>query len=140
MQLSICLWGNDPKGMAEYYQKIFDDYTLISEQSMAIVFEVCGERFMCLNNCDPTVHFNEKISFVLTVDTQKEIDKYWDYFTKEGIAGQCGWLKDKYGVSWQVIPGILGTYMSNPETAVKVREAFLKMRKFDISALEKAIE
>lgn len=140
MQLSICLWGNDPKGMAEYYQKIFDDYTLISEQSMAIVFEVCGKRFMCLNNCDPMVHFNEKISFVLTVDTQKEIDMYWDYFTKEGIAGQCGWLKDKYGVSWQVIPGILGTYMSNPETAVKVREAFLKMRKFDISALEKAIE
>lgn len=140
MQLSICLWGNDPKGMAEYYQKIFDDYKLISEQSMAIVFEVCGKRFMCLNNCDPTVHFNEKISFVLTVDTQKEIDMYWDYFTKEGIAGQCGWLKDKYGVSWQVIPSILGTYMSNPETAASVREVFMKMTKFDISALEKAIE
>ncbi len=83
--------------------------------------------------------FNEKLSFVLTLDTQDEIDHYWNFFTQEGQAGQCGWLKDKYGVSWQIVPSILGKLMTNPETAPKAAYAFMQMSKFDIAKLEEAV-
>jgi len=106
---------------------------------MASVFEMNGQRFMCLSNAVPNIQFNEKISFVLTVDEQEEIDTYWDYFCKEGQAGQCGWLQDKYGVSWQIVPSILGKLMTNPETAPKATYAFMQMSKFDIAKLEEAV-
>ncbi|MEY4260937.1 MAG: hypothetical protein RL656_1910 [Bacteroidota bacterium] len=139
-QFSICLWGQDAKGMARYYQDVFTDFKLVSENPMAVVFEMIGKRFMCLNNCAPNLNFNEKISFVLTVDTQDEIDYYWNYFTKEGQAGQCGWLEDKYGVSWQVVPSILGKLMTNPETAPKATYAFMQMSRFDIAKLQEAVK
>lgn len=138
-QFSICLWHQNAKEMAAYYQGIFADFNLISENPMAVVFEINGKRLMCLNNAAPNISFNEKISFVLTVDTQEEIDTYWSYFTKEGQPGQCGWLKDKYGVSWQVVPSILGKLMTNPETAPKATYAFMQMSKFDIAKLEEAV-
>jgi predicted 3-demethylubiquinone-9 3-methyltransferase (glyoxalase superfamily) len=138
-KFSICLWNQDAKGMSQYYQQIFNDFKLISENPMAAVFEMVGTRFMCLNNAVPNIQFNEKISFVLTVDTQEEIDTYWDYFCKEGQAWQCGWLEDKYGVSWQIIPSILGKLMTNPETAPKATYAFMQMSKFDIARLEEAV-
>lgn len=139
-QFSICLWHQDAKGMAHYYQSIFNDFHLISENPMAVVFEMIGKRFMCLNNCVPNLNFNEKISFVLTVDTQAEIDYYWEHLTAEGQAGNCGWLEDKYGVSWQIVPSILGKLMSNPETAPKATYAFMQMAKFDIAKLENAVK
>jgi predicted 3-demethylubiquinone-9 3-methyltransferase (glyoxalase superfamily) len=139
-QFSICLWGQDAKGMARYYQDVFTDFKLVSENPMAVVFEMIGKRFMCLNNCVPNLNFNEKISFVLTVDTQDEIDYYWNYFIKEGQAGQCGWLEDKYGVSWQVVPSILGKLMTNPETAPKATYAFMQMSRFDIAKLQEAVK
>ncbi len=138
-QFSICLWHNDATSMAQYYQRIFSDFKLISENPMAVVFEIIGKRFMCLNNGIPNLNFNEKISLVLSVDHQEEIDYYWDYFTKEGKAGQCGWLEDKYGVSWQIVPSILGKFMTNPETAPKAAYAFMQMSKFDIAKLEAAV-
>lgn len=139
-QFSICLWHQDAKEMAQYYQKIFSDYRLLSENPMAVVFEMMGNRFMCLNNAVPNMNFNEKISFVLSVDTQTEIDYYWDYFSKQGQAGKCGWLQDKYGVSWQIVPSILGKLMSNAETAPKATYAFMQMTKFDIAKLEAAVK
>ncbi len=125
--------------MAQYYQHIFSDFKFISENPMAVVFEMTGQRFMILNNGMPNLNFNEKISLVLSVDRQEEIDYYWDYFTKEGKAGQCGWLEDKYGVSWQIVPSILGKLMTNPETAPKAAYAFMQMSKFDIAKLEAAV-
>jgi len=106
---------------------------------MAVVFELNGIRMMCLNNAAPNIAFNEKISFVLTVDTQEEIDYYWNHFSSDGQAGQCGWIEDKYGVSWQVVPRILGQLMTNPETAPKATYAFMQMSKFDIAKLEEAV-
>jgi len=106
---------------------------------MASVFEMAGARFMSLNNGPQGMSFNEKLSFVLTLDTQDEIDHYWNYFTQEGQAGQCGWLKDKYSVSWQIVPSILGKLMTNPETAPKAAYAFMQMSKFDIAKLEEAV-
>ncbi|MEN9743344.1 MAG: hypothetical protein RLZZ65_1149 [Bacteroidota bacterium] len=136
---SICLWHQDAKEMATYYSNIFKDFKLLSENPMASVFEINGQRFMCLNNSIPNMEFNEKVSFVLTVDSQEEIDHFWNQFSKEGQAGQCGWIQDKYGVSWQVVPSILGKLMTNPETAPKATYAFMQMSKFDIAKLEEAV-
>jgi predicted 3-demethylubiquinone-9 3-methyltransferase (glyoxalase superfamily) len=83
--------------------------------------------------------FNEGVSFVITVDTQEEIDRYWDALVKEGQPGKCGWLKDKYGVSWQIVPTLLGKLMTNPDTAPKAAYAFLQMSKLIIADLEKAV-
>ena len=82
--------------------------------------------------------FNEGVSFVVECETQKEIDYYWDRLTEGGEESQCGWLKDKFGVSWQIIPTILSSLMSDPAKAGKVVEAFMKMKKFDIAALIEA--
>ena len=84
--------------------------------------------------------FNEGVSFVVTVDTQEEIDRYWDALVKEGQPGKCGWLKDKYGVSWQIVPTLLGKLMTNPDTAPKAAYAFLQMSKLIIADLEKAVQ
>ena len=85
--------------------------------------------------------FNEAISFVVECKDQKEIDYYWNTLTANGgEESMCGWLKDKFGVSWQIIPAILGKLMSDPIKSPKVMQAFLKMKKFDIAALEKAAE
>ena len=89
----------------------------------------------------PGVHdysFNEGVSFVVECDTQAEIDHFWNAFTKEGEESMCGWCKDQFGVSWQIIPGILGELMNDPEKGPRVQEAFLKMKKFDIATLLKA--
>ena len=79
--------------------------------------------------------FNEAVSFVVECDTQEEIDYYWERLTEGGEEVQCGWLKDKFGVSWQVVPAILGKLMSDPSRAERVTAAFLKMKKFDIEKL-----
>lgn len=83
--------------------------------------------------------FNEAVSLVIECDTQNEIDYYWNALTADGgQESQCGWLKDKFGISWQVVPSILGKLMSDPERGQRVMQAFLKMKKFDIEALMKA--
>ena len=84
--------------------------------------------------------FNEGVSHVLVLDTQEEIDSYWDQLTAGGSPGKCGWLKDRYGVSWQIVPSCLGKFMTNPKTAPKATYAFLQMSKFIIADLEKACE
>lgn len=82
--------------------------------------------------------FNEAISFVVECETQEEIDYYWDTLTKGGREDMCGWLGDKYGVSWQIVPLILSALMSDPSRSERVTQAFLKMRKFDIELLKRA--
>ena len=82
--------------------------------------------------------FNEGVSIVASCDTQEEIDYLWDTFTKEGEESMCGWLKDKYGVSWQIVPTVLSELMNNPEKRDKVMNAFTQMKKFDIEKLEDA--
>lgn len=89
----------------------------------------------------PGVHdytFNEGVSFVVECESQEEIDYYWEKLTEGGEESMCGWLKDQFGVSWQIVPAILGGLMSDPEKAPKVMQAFLKMKKFDIETLLKA--
>ncbi len=103
-------------------------------------FELNQLPFTAMDSSMPHAFtFSEGVSFIVTVDTQEEIDFYWqNLIGTKGSAGKCGWLKDAYGLSWQVVPTCLGTFMSNPATAPKATYAFLQMTKFDIAALEKA--
>jgi predicted 3-demethylubiquinone-9 3-methyltransferase (glyoxalase superfamily) len=82
--------------------------------------------------------FNESISFVVDCDTQEEIDYYWNRLTEGGSESMCGWLKDKFGVSWQIVPTVLGKLMGDPKRSERVIQAFLKMKKFDIEKLLQA--
>lgn len=92
---------------------------------------------MALNG-GPMYQITEGVSFVIDCETQEEIDYYWEKLTEGGEESMCGWLKDKFGVSWQVVPAILYDLMSEPGRGSRVIEAFLKMRKFDIETLLKA--
>lgn len=104
-------------------------------------FELNGLPFGAMDSAaNHGFDFNEGVSFIITLDTQVEIDRYWEIFSNGGKPGKCGWIKDKYGVSWQVVPSILGKYMSNPVTAPKATYAFMQMSKFIIADLEKAVE
>lgn len=105
------------------------------------VFELAGQRFMALDG-GPVFEFTGAISFVVDCDTQEEVDHYWEKLSAVPEAEQCGWCKDKYGVSWQITPTVLGKYMSDedPEKVARVTQAFLKMKKFNIAELTAAYE
>jgi predicted 3-demethylubiquinone-9 3-methyltransferase (glyoxalase superfamily) len=96
-----------------------------------------GQSFTALNG-GPLFKFNESVSFQIYCETQEEIDFYWSKLTAGGQEGQCGWLKDKFGLSWQIIPSILPELMSDPTKAGRVMNAFLQMKKFDIEKLKLA--
>jgi predicted 3-demethylubiquinone-9 3-methyltransferase (glyoxalase superfamily) len=108
---------------------------------MTVEFELDGQHFSALNGGE-VFKFTEAISFVINCDTQEEVDHYWNKLTESGDAKaqQCGWLKDKYGVSWQVVPKALNELMSSkdPGVAQKVTHAMLQMKKLDIKALKDA--
>ena len=102
-------------------------------------FRLGRDMFMAMDSSFPhKFGFNEGISFVVTCDTQKEIDYYWNKLTAGGEESQCGWLKDQFGVSWQIVPAILGKLMSDPSKSQRVINAFLKMKKFEIEKLVNA--
>ena len=97
------------------------------------------QKIVRYSNGGPNFKFNEAVSFVVDCETQEEIDHYWNSLTADGgQEGNCGWLKDKFGVSWQIVPTVLPKLLSNPEKAQKVMEAYKKMKKFDIKTLENA--
>jgi predicted 3-demethylubiquinone-9 3-methyltransferase (glyoxalase superfamily) len=106
---------------------------------MAVEFELEGQKFIALN-AGPVYKFTEAVSFFVGCDTQEEIDRYWDALLQGGTPEQCGWLKDRYGLSWQIVPKLLSTLMTDPdrEKAKRVSEAMLKMVKFDIAEIERA--
>jgi predicted 3-demethylubiquinone-9 3-methyltransferase (glyoxalase superfamily) len=134
-----CLWfNNQAHEAAAYYCRVFPNSRITSSNPMAVLMELNGVRFMALNGGSEYA-FNEAISFVVTCETQEEIDHYWNTFTNDGgTEGRCGWLKDKYGVSWQIVPSVLGQLMGNPEKAPKAMYAFMQMKKFDIAKLLEA--
>jgi len=104
-------------------------------------FELNDQSFGAMDSSGPhEFSFNEGVSFIITVDTQEEIDYYWEGLVANGAPGRCGWLKDQFGISWQVVPSCLGKFMTNPATAPKATYAFLQMSKFIIADLEKAVE
>ncbi|MRR57437.1 MAG: VOC family protein [Deltaproteobacteria bacterium] len=108
---------------------------------MTIVFQLEGEEFIALNG-GPAFAFSPAISFVVKCGTQEQVDRLWDKLSQGGEALQCGWLQDKYGVSWQIVPAILGEMLSDKDSAKaeRVMKAMLQMNKIDINTLKKAYE
>lgn len=134
-KLFPCLWfDGQAKAAAEHYCSIFKNSKIVSENPMAVIFELNETKFMALNG-GPEYKFSPANSYVITCDTQAEIDHYWEKLGAGGKHNKCGWLDDKYGVSWQVVPSILGALMNDPEKAPKVMYAFMQMTKFDIEKL-----
>lgn len=106
-------------------------------------FTLAGQNFMAMDSSGPhQFKFNEAISFIVKCETQKEIDHYWEKLSAVPEAEQCGWLKDKYGVSWQIVPRVMDEMMASgdSEKIGRVTQAFLKMKKFDVETLQKAFE
>lgn len=133
-----CLWfDGKAKEAAAFYCSVFKNAKIITDTPMVVKFVINGNEFMGLNG-GPHFKFNEAVSFVVECDTQAEIDDYWDKLTAGGSELNCGWLKDKYGVSWQIVSVVLGKLMTDPEKAPRVFKAFQNMKKFDIETLLKA--
>lgn len=104
-------------------------------------FYLDGQLFVAMDSSGPhPFTFNEGVSFVVECDTQEQIDHYWDRFTREGAESRCGWCRDKYGVSWQVIPAALGTWMNDPERTPRVVPVLMGMNKLDMAALQQAYD
>ena len=157
-QLTTCLWfdteaeeaanfycsvfANSKTGMISRYGKAGQDVHRKPPGSvMVAAFEIEGQKFTALNG-GPQFKFSEAVSFQVHCDTQAEIDYFWDKLTQGGQPGRCGWLKDKYGVSWQIIPAMLPEIMggSDTEKSQRAMSAFMQMSKFDIKKLRLAYE
>lgn len=102
---------------------------------LTIAFELDGQKFTAING-GPMFKFTEAVSFVVRCDSQEEVDEYWSKLFAGGSEGQCGWLKDKFGLSWQIVPARLSALVRNP----KAMQAMLGMKKLDIAALERAAQ
>jgi predicted 3-demethylubiquinone-9 3-methyltransferase (glyoxalase superfamily) len=138
-QIYPCLWfENQAQEAAKFYCGIFKNSKITSDNQMVVSFELNGNKFIGLNG-GPQFKFNEAVSFVVDCETQEEIDHYWNSLTAQGGSeGNCGWLKDKFGLSWQIVPAILPKLLGNPEKAPSVIEVYMKMKKFIIHELENA--
>jgi predicted 3-demethylubiquinone-9 3-methyltransferase (glyoxalase superfamily) len=157
-KITPCLWFDDQAEEAvEFYTAIFKNSRIVwvtrygeagheihrkpAGSVMTVAFELDGQAFTALNG-GPLFKFNEAISFQVNCETQEEVDYYWEKLSAGGDekAQQCGWLKDKYGVSWQVVPSVLIEMINDPdsEKSQRVMEAMLQMKKLDIDELKRA--
>ncbi len=142
------LWfdGNGEEAM-NFYISVFKDGKVVNVSHMGDkafmgTFELFGHQYHFLNG-GPMYHFTEALSLFVNCETQEEVDEYWEKLLSGGGQEQmCGWLKDKYGLSWQIIPSALGRLMGDPdrEKANRVMQAMLQMKKIDIAGLQKAYE
>ncbi|MGX0964934.1 putative 3-demethylubiquinone-9 3-methyltransferase (glyoxalase superfamily) [Bradyrhizobium japonicum] len=135
------LWfaNNVPEAVA-FYKAVFPNAKVETVSDSMAVFELEGQRFHALNG-GPQYRFTEAVSFFISVETQAEVDYFWSRLTADGgEESRCGWLKDKFGLSWQVIPSALGRYLGDPDRtrANRVMQAMLQMRKIVIADLDKA--
>lgn len=124
---------------ANYYVSVFKNSRILSSNPLVTSFEIDGLQIVILNG-GQMFKLNEAFSLSISCDTQDEIDYYWEKLTDGGSEIQCGWLTDKFGVTWQVVPSILPELMSDPENAKKVTAAFMPMKKLDIEILKKSVE
>ena len=145
------LWyDKEAKQAAEFYVSVFPNSKIINSTILhgepagefeVVSFELNGQPFMAIS-AGPLFKFNESISFIIKCETQEEIDYYWEKLSAVPASEQCGWLKDKFGLSWQVIPTIMDEMFQSKdsEKLARVTKAFLQMKKFNISELKRAAE
>ena len=159
-KITPCLWFDDKaEEAAKFYASIFknskigdisrygkEGYEFHGKEDgtvMTVDFEIEGQKYVALNG-GPIFKFNEAVSFQVHCETQKEVDYYWEKLSEGGNekAQQCGWLKDKYGVSWQIVPVVLTKMLQDkdPKKSQRVMKALLQMRKLDIKTLTQAYE
>ena len=143
------LWfDTEAREAAEFYASIFPDSTITnvttlhdtpSGDSDVVSFELSGQPFMAIS-AGPLFKFNESISFIVRCETQDEIDRFWEKLSADPEAEQCGWLKDKYGLSWQIVPTRMDEMLESgtEEQKARVTQAFLPMKKLDLAELERA--
>lgn len=152
--ISPCLWfDGQAEQAAQHYTAIFPNSRLldvthygaagaqVSGQPkgsvMTVTFELNGQYFMGLNG-GPLFKFSEAVSFMVECAKQQEIDYYWERLSAGGQKSHCGWLKDKFGLSWQIVPTAMDEWMRDPASAERVMAAVLQMQKLDLALLEKA--
>jgi predicted 3-demethylubiquinone-9 3-methyltransferase (glyoxalase superfamily) len=148
------LWfDTEAEEAAEYYVSLFPDSRILSSQRytdagpgepgtvMTIEFELMGRPYIAING-GPQFPFSEAVSFMITCRDQAEVDHYWERLTDGGEESMCGWCKDRFGFSWQVIPEGFGDVFAHPDpdAAQRVMQAMLKMRKLDLAALQRAAD
>jgi predicted 3-demethylubiquinone-9 3-methyltransferase (glyoxalase superfamily) len=148
------LWfDNNAEEATHFYTSIFKNSKVLSVSRygegspgqpgtvMTTTFILDGQQFMALNG-GPIFKFNEAISFFVNCETQEEVDELWEKLTDGGEESQCGWLKDKFGVSWQIVPIALGELLGDPDPqkSKRVMEAMLQMQKIDVAKLQQAYE
>lgn len=159
-KITPCLWfDNQAEEAAKFYTSVFknskignmtrygrEGHEIHGREAgtvMTVDFEIEGQMFLALNG-GPVFKFNEAISFQVHCETQKEVDYYWEKLSEggDGKAQQCGWLKDKYGVSWQIVPTVLGEMLRDKDArkSERVMKALLQMKKLDIKKLKQAYE
>jgi len=146
------LWFDDQaEQAAQFYTSLFPNSRIVEISRygesgpgtagtvMTVAFELDGQRFVCLNG-GPQYVFTEAVSFVIDCADQEEVDRYWSALSEGGEEGPCGWLKDRFGLSWQVVPARLFELLGDPdrERSQRAMEAMLKMRKIEIDELEAA--
>jgi predicted 3-demethylubiquinone-9 3-methyltransferase (glyoxalase superfamily) len=151
-KITPCLWfDTEGEEAAQLYTSIFPSSRIVEVTRygaagprdegtvMTVLFELDGQPFIALNG-GPDFKPNEAISFSVDCESQEEVDSYWDKLSEGGEQGPCGWLKDRYGVSWQIVPKVLTQLISDPdkEKAQRVMAAMLKMGKIEIAELERA--
>ena len=153
-KITTCLWfDNNAKEAVDFYTSIFKN-SKITDVSyygpgepgpegsvLTIIFELEGHRLMALNG-GPHFTLSPAVSLVIDCETQEEVDFYWDTLSEGGAKEMCGWLRDKYGLSWQIVPTELGELMQSgePQKVSRMVKAMLQMRKLDIQALKLAYE
>jgi len=145
------LWfDKEAKEAAQFYCSVFPNSKITSVRTLRntpsgdcdiVAFELNGQPFMAIS-AGPLFKFNESISFMVSCETQAEIDRYWETLSAVPAAEQCGWLKDKYGLSWQIVPAAMNEMLQTgtPEQTARVTQAFLKMKKLEIAELQRASE
>lgn len=157
-KLTPCLWfDKDAEAAVDYYVSVFKDGKILNKAYysdsgaevsgmpkgtlMTVTFELQGQKFMGLNG-GPIFKFNEAVSFIVSCKDQEEVDYYWKHLSAEGEEGPCGWVKDKFGLSWQVVPSMMDELAGDPDkTKVeRMMKAMLSMKKLNIHELQKAFD
>jgi predicted 3-demethylubiquinone-9 3-methyltransferase (glyoxalase superfamily) len=153
-KITPCLWfDTEGEAAAEFYTSVFPNSRVLevsrygdenpsrAGSALTVEFELDGTHFTALNG-GPQFTFDEAISFQVSCDGQDEVDYYWDTLTAGGEESQCGWLKDKFGVSWQIVPTALIELLADPDPdrAQRAMQAMLGMKKIDIAAVEAAAD
>jgi predicted 3-demethylubiquinone-9 3-methyltransferase (glyoxalase superfamily) len=153
-KITPCLWfDTEAEEAATFYTSVFENSKILSVSRygeagprpagmvMTVDFELDGQEFVALNG-GPEFKFTEAVSFQVNCETQDEVDEFWATLSEGGEEGPCGWLKDKFGLSWQIIPTALPRLIDDPDPdrSQRVMKAMLEMGKIDIAALEKAAE